>query len=441
MDKKYIKILIAISIFLIITIMLIILLIFNIKNKDNLDQTQISIGDPGEEIDFSTTQVETVTEKIDYYTVRNCINQYLSYLNEDSSIYYVGDEMNTDMQKDYIYNLLSSEYKEKNNITIENLLSKINTVNQEQTFIPLKMKVLQKENVNKYIVYGVIQTTIDNEFIKECYMIVNLDYNNKTFSIEPIENSYNSIEEIEIQNSDISIQSNDNNIYTSQKITNEYVTKEYFILYKKLAISKPDIIYNMMSEDYRNLRFGSLEEFKEYINNNKEEISKITLKQYLVNNYDNYIEYVGKDQFGNLYIFNEYKDQSIQIKLDTYTVNEDVFVSEYEKATEEKKVQMNIDKFIQMLNRHDYKSSYNCIAESFKNNYFGTQEEFENYIKNNFFSYNKFEFENFEKKGSNIYVYNIEVTDLTGENTEVRNINIIMQLNDNLDFEMSFGVE
>ena len=160
----------------------------------------------------------------------------------------------------------------------------------------------------------------------------------------------------------------------------------------------------------------------------------------MVNNYEDHIEYVGKDQFGNLYIFNEYNNQSIDIKLDTYTINTDIFIKEYEKATDEKKVQMNIDKFIQMINRHDYISSYNCISEGFKNNYFSTQEDFENYIKNNFFKYNNFEFKSYEKKGSNIYVYTIQLTDLTGENQDLREIDIIMKLNEELNFEMSFGM-
>lgn len=439
MNKNYLKILIPILIVIII-IILIILLILKINSENNSEQNQISEGDPGEEIDFSTTQIENVTEKIDYYTVRNCINSYLNFLNNDSSIYYSAGQMDTDMQKEYIYSLLSLEYIEQNNITVENLLSKINTVNQTQIFVPLKMKVLQKENINKFLAYGVIQNLTDYEFIKEAYFIVNLDYINKTFSIEPINNKYDNIEEIDLQNNDISINSNDNNIYTSQKITNEYVTKEYFGLYKKISLSKPEIIFNMLPEDYKVARFGNLEGFKQYINDNREEILKINLKQYLVNNYEDYIEYVGKDQFGNLYIFNEYKDQTIDIKLDTYTITPNIFVEEYEKASEEKKVQMNIDKFIQMINRHDYITSYNCIAENFKSNYFNTQEKFENYIKNTFFTYNKFEFNSIEQKGSNLYVAKVQLTDLAGESTEVKEINIIMQLKDNLDFEMSFGV-
>ena len=101
---------------------------------------------------------------------------------------------------------------------------------------------------------------------------------------------------------------------------------------------------------------------------------------------------------------------------------------------------MNIDKFIQMVNRHDYKTSYNCIADGFKNNYFDTQDKFENYIKNAFFEYNNFEFENIEQKGNNLYTCTVTLTDLTGNSKDTKKITIIMQLNDNYDFKMSFSV-
>lgn len=437
MDKRYFKILMSIVVILIIIIIFIILILM--KNINN-EQEEINIGDPGEEIDFSTTKIEVVTEKIDYYTVRNCINNYLGYLNQDSSIYYIEDDIDIDSQKENIYNILSSEYIMQNNISEQNVLNKVEIIKEDQIFIPLKMKVLEKENIKKFIAYGIIQTTFENKFKKEAYFIVNLDNNNKTYSIEPVDKYYNNIDEIVIENNNIAIENNDFNSYMNQKISNEYVTKEYFTLFKRLSLSRPEKIYNILSEGYRDIRFGNQNNFIEYINNNVEEIKKIDLKQYMVNNYEDHIEYVGKDQFGNLYIFNEYNDQSIDIKLDTYTINADTFIKEYEKATDEKKVQMNIDKFIQMINRHDYISSYNCISEGFRNNYFSTQEDFENYIKSNFFEYNNFEFKSYEKKGSNIYVYTIQLTDLTGESSDLKEIDIIMKLNEDYNFEMSFGM-
>lgn len=442
MNIKYKNIIMA-MLLVIIIIIIIILTIFLLNKKENgIDLNNENIGDAGLNIDYSVSEIENVTDKIEYYTVRNCINNYFNILNSNNSIYYVGDEIDEDAQKEYIYNLLGIDYIKSNNITVNNVLNKVETTKEQKVFIPLQMKVLKKEKVDKYIVYGVLQDVIELDDAEEIYIIVNLDYNNKTFSIEPIDKEYESIEQINIENDDILIDKNENNIYQNQKITNEYLTNEYFVLYKKLAITEPELVYNIFSEEYRNERFGNIDNFKIYVNENKNEILKINMQQYLVNNYESYTEYVAKDQYGNLYIFKESSDNElIDINLDTYTLRNDKFFEEYNKSSNEKKVQMNVDKFIQMINRHDYKTSYNCISSGFKKNYLDTQEKFEEYMKNVFFEYNKFEFRNIEQKGSNLYTVTLNITDLTEESSETRNVTIIMQLNDDLDFEMSFGIE
>lgn len=435
MNKKHIIILISISIIIILLTGIILLLLKKSNNNDFIPE----ISDVGEDIDYSSTNEKIVTDKIEYYTVRNCINNYLNALNKESSIYYFGNEYNKDAQIENVYSLLSSKFIKQQNITQSNLFSIIKTINEEEIFIPLEMKVLEKENINQYIVYGEIQT-LSNKFISKNFIIVNLDMKNKTYSIEPLIDNYNSIDDITLNNENVAINKNDYNVYQNQNITNEYVTNEYFVLLKRLMLSDADTAYALMKDEYKNSRFGNINEFRSYIENNRQEILKIDMKQYLVNNYENYIEYVAKDQFGNLYIFDETEDMSIDIKLDTYTLKSEVFTNKYIKSTDEEKAQMNIDKFIQMINRHDYRTSYNCIADSFKNNYFKTQEEFQNYIENNFYSYNKFEFKSCEKKAADIYVCKVQLTDYMNENLEIKEINVIMQLGDNLDFKMSFGM-
>lgn len=437
--KKNIIILIVSMIILIIIIILGILLLN--KKQEEKNNVAIDVSDPGEEVDFENSQLHDLTDKNQYYTVRNCINAFIKSLYNDNSIYYLGEEKEEELQKEYVYNLIDSEYRKSNNITEENVLTKIKTFDEEKLFVPIKMKVLEKENVYKYVAYGVITNLSDYQDAQKIYIMVNLDNNNNTFSIDPVNNNYNSIDEINVENENSLIEENDNNSYKVQSVTNEYIANEYFVLYKRLALSDPELLYNMFSNEYKSARFGSLNEFKNYINNNKEEIMKINMGQYLVDTYDEYTEFVAKDQFGNYYVFDENNSKGdIDIKLDTYTILTEKFKTEYDKAESEKKVQMNIDKFIQMVNRHDYKTSYNCIADGFKNNYFDTQDKFENYIKNAFFEYNNFEFENIEQKGNNLYTCTVTLTDLTGNSKDTKKITIIMQLNDNYDYKMSFSV-
>ena len=162
------------------------------------------------------------------------------------------------------------------------------------------------------------------------------------------------------------------------------------------------------------------------------------MKDDIVNYYDDYIEYVCKDQYDNLYIFNEMLPMSFTLKLDTYTITTDKFKSTYAVATDKNKAKMNIDKFFQMINRQDYKTSYNCIADSFKNNYFQNEEKFKQYVKQNFFLYNKISYKNVSDMGNGIYVYTLELFDLTGNKSEKKEVTVIIRLKEELNFEMSF---
>ena len=72
--EKIKKLIIAILISIIV-ITLIIIAILNSKDQNGEVQMQASQGDAGEEIDFEITQVKDVFDKIEYYTVRDCINE------------------------------------------------------------------------------------------------------------------------------------------------------------------------------------------------------------------------------------------------------------------------------------------------------------------------------------------------------------------------------
>lgn len=440
MDKNLKKIIIAIIIFIIIIIALIIL-VLKLNNNNPEIENIVPEGDIEEVIDYNAEVLKTVTEKIDYYTVKVCINSYITALDGNNSIYMIGNQIEPTLQRENIYNMLNQDYIDKNEITKENILSKVKMFNDTYYFVPIQMKVLEKENVNRFVTYGIIRT-IDNQYVQDMYIITSLDRKNKTFSIEPVDEEINSIDDIKIINENELIENNGYNGYRNQVITNETVSTEYFNTYKVLMLTRPDIAYDWLEENYREKRFGDLSSFENYVTNNKEELSNIRIEQYLVNNYDDYVEYVAKDQNENLYIFNDYYEKDkLEIKLDTYTITTENFASTYKEANEVKKVQMNIDKFFQMINRQDYKTSYSCIAQSFKNNYFATEEEFMQFARERFFLYNKIEFKGVNKRGSNLYVFNIELTDITEKSSETKEVSIIMQLNDNMEFEMSFGME
>lgn len=435
--KNIIKIL---SIIMIVLIAIIIIAICTLKaNQKGLEnETQTPISEI--EDSFEETQEISKTE----YTVINIVaNRYIQAINKNNSTYLelqrAEGEQSKEIEKQIIQeilNLLSDTYIQNNKITNENLQEYISLENEQLSFIPLKIKRLVDENIKTYVVEGLVENIEYKSKGRRCY-IINIDYTNKYFSIEPTEKEYDEITHVE---KITSISKKDNNEYTINAINAQTKVQDYMDLYKKIVLAEPEIIYQYMDEEYKNKRFGSIEQFVKYVEENKEYTERATLKQYLVENYDNYIEYVGKDQYGNLYIFDEKSILDFSLRLDTYTIPTDNFRETYNSSEDVYKCQMNIDKFFQMINRQDYKTAYNYLAEGYKNNYFKTEEEFTNFAKNTFYTYNEVTFNSYEQKGNRLFVFKIKLNDLTGENTDKKEIRIIMQLDEDLNFEMSFGM-
>lgn len=450
--KKYITIVISI-------IIIILIILFVLLNNQN-DNKKIMGNDTNIEQNFmKTNKLQKIENKYDYLNAKKVLERYSYYL---TNLYYASIENNEEEYEDIenfknnLLGIIPEFVKDKLKLNKDNIVEKIGW--KADYFLRIEEILVSKQaisdeayiedtNVEAYIIKGVLINK--NNYDKTDFNIdVLFDKNNNTFYVIPQEY---------IIDQNISISENNNLLLYNKEVIekNEYnylyvyddedidkqICQDYMDLYKYNLMYDTEYLYNLFDEEYKQQRFGNYDNFLNYITNEKSEISKVRLKEYQINYNSDSTEYVCKDQYGNLYIFEQTIPMVFTLRLDTYTIPTIKFKETYEKANGEKRVQMNIDKFVQMINRHDYITSYNCLANSFKNNYFNTQEEFENYIKNNFFGHNKLAFKDFEEKGNNIYTCTIQLTDLTGENLETRELTIIMKLNDNLDFEMSFGIE
>ena len=268
----------------VILIILIVTVAFMLSSTN--DNQNNEIGDVGLVEDFENNQIEEVTNSTNFYTVSNIVNQYLDIINKNSSIYYGYDENNnyvrivSDEQiATNVYGMLSENYITSNNITESNVFNYVDSITENITFLPTKMNVLERENIQIYSVYG-IEYTLNNTYLKDAYFIVTLDRNNSTFSIEPLDSEYSSIDDIELQNNnDISIEPTSYNTYVETSVNYEDVSKNYIYSYKTLALVKPDMAYNLLDEEYRNQKFGSLENYESYVNNNRQTIQQINLQQ------------------------------------------------------------------------------------------------------------------------------------------------------------------
>lgn len=356
-----------------------------------------------------------------------------NYVDFDVTKLYLLDIKNENDRLQALYDLFDRNYINSNKISLSNIKQYVSDIDLNTELIPISMKVKYGDNVNTFV----LKAYLKSDKLVQKNFIVRVNNKNETFSIEFKNDDLNTEE------NQLDIEKNNFNSFEIENITEEESILKYLEYFKKITLKYPQVAYeNYFDEEYREKRFGNLENYKKYINDNLEELQYVQIVKYFSDTTtDNNLYYVGIDQYENTYTFTISASMQYKLKLDNYTIPTDTFKEEYKVANSEKKVQMNIDKFIQMINRHDYKTSYNCLVDSFKSNYFKIQEEFENYIKNNFFAHNELKFKNIEEKENNIYACTIQLTDLTGENSEIKEITIIMKLNDNLDFEMSFSIE
>lgn len=381
-----------------------------------------------------------------YNTVENCVKKYIEYCgmeiikeseNDDVGSRY--DKINisevlgitSEQEKNrVIYSILEKNYIEENNITINNISQYVNKVNSDATFKTIRMNEVQGERISKYLVYGKV-----NE--QDLYVIVNIDSMNNSFSIRPIINSGISVKEILVAKNIEEISRNDNNVYTYIRMNTEDIVRRYFSDYKEKVLNNVEEAYAMVEAEYKNVRFENLEDFKKYVENNKKSIAKAVAAKYQVAKTDEYTQYVVIDQDGNYYIFRETAVMEYTVILDTYSIELPEFLEKYNSANEQQKVALNINKFMNAINKKDYKYAYSKLAEGFKQNYFRTQEQFENYVKNNFFESNQIKFEEFGNQAT-IYTYTTTLTNK--ETNQTKKQNFVVSLGEGTEFEMSFEI-
>ena len=96
-----------------------------------------------------------------YFDINYCIEQYLQNLNIEDSRYYgflenggYGLIVPENEIKQNIYNLLSKTYITKNNITIDNVYDYVKCLNDQVLFVPLKVKIIQDDEIKRFEIKG-----------------------------------------------------------------------------------------------------------------------------------------------------------------------------------------------------------------------------------------------------------------------------------------------
>ena len=444
MQKKIRNIIIFLIILICITLTAVIILLN--QNKEEYNEEGI--------IKETKAYMKKVLSANEYYTVKSSIDKFYSNIATLNSEYKNKDMTQEEYEKiiaKRIYNRFNKKYIEDKNITVESILLTYKGY-EYSDFIIEDMYVTEQDNgISLYLVFGK-QINKDENTNSEYGFLVALDWRNLIYSIAPYEfmeeNDLTNVNKIIDNNIEIEldeIKENDDNTF-SMIITDEKdLVRNIFSEYKLNIKYNIENAYNLLDEDYSKKRFKSKDIGEKYLKETYANVVGDSLSKMAVNDENNeYTQYVCKDNKENYFIINMKSESfSYTIQLDTYTIDIKQFLDKYNSASEENKVTLNLDKFRQMLNLKDYESAYNVLDETFRNTKFGTIDNFEQYVKDNWFDNNKFEYEEVNKNG-NVYTLSTNIINNNADdNSYKQNINkvFIIKLKEGTDFAMSFNVD
>lgn len=403
------------------------------------------------ESDISTDFIKKmgfVKENDTYFSVEKMFNDYIENVNKK--------------ENKATYNLLDKSYIQENKITLNNIFNIIPNSSKYGTTAKI-LQMYGQTNMEEEVYY--IECMLeeqhkDNRYYFEIYMdIINFDYSVKPIDKETFEKEINHTSE-SLQRKEI--QKNENNQMINYFLEEKDIAKRYLSDFIENALYYPEYAYSTLDSEYKKLRFKTFEDFEKYINNNREryllfnqtlktldEFSReeeykvylentpqFKLKGYQIRDNENYERYICVDNYNNYYIFYAKAPLNYTLMLDTYTIEPEDLTQKYETLSNQEKVMQNIQKITEALNGKDYSYIYSKLADSFKNNYFKTQEEFEEYAEDTFDIGNEAVFSKYTEK-ENLCTYTVKFVSKNDSITKT----IIMRLEENNDFVMSFNVD
>lgn len=431
-------------IILVLIIIIILGVIVFINKKDTYNTVE---EEPSEELEEGLVRennengFKIIQDANVFYSITNVLSNYLqviSYNGEtdiEENPYGIEDD---EEMKEIMMSMLDVKYVSENNIS-DSYEGTVDLIDYDYNIIPIDMRVNRGDSISTYIV-DIYLENIEDYSLEEKYYIVRVDSQNGTFSIEPIEEEVENIDAISVEETNMSIEKNEYNAYDIEIMSTEGLVRIYLNNFITMLLNHTDIVYERyLDEEYRDKRFENLQELEEYVERNNEEIQSVSAEKYLIEDNNETNEYVIMDQYGNIYEFYETSTMVYKVRMDNYTIASETFITTYNSSNEQNRVMLNIDKWIKMLNNRDYSAAYEVLDETYRENTFGSQDEFESYMRQNMPLHYDVNYESFETR-SGVYVQTISLTDITEESEDIVNLTIIMDLLEDMDFKMSFNI-
>ena len=434
MNTKWIKL---VAIILAICIIVLTIILINVKKYVNENIVEIDEAIFAEEAEktgydeetapIEDAKVEKVANKNEYFTVKYILDKYFTYVDY---IYASSDNI------EVIKNVLSEDYYKNINISGEQIQN--NIVKQKNEYYTINSMYCEKKTQRKTIYF--VNLILDGN--KESQIIIKTDAITDAFSVLPQDyidlNEYSekSLHSINVED----IEANKYNKYNYATASNLLLAQEYISDYGKVILTDIEKSYNLLDSKYVEKRFPTFDIYKNYIQNCNKNFKAVTVEN-LVASKDSQGNNIFSfnDQYGNSYVIKETGLMEYTIQLDSYTLENEVFNKKYAEAKDVDKCVMNLQKFLEMINMQDYESAYSVLDETFRQNNFGTVDNFANYMRNNFFRYNVLAGKEYLNDIADLHTYRLVVKDGTGENQNKLQFNAVMRLLDGNNFVMSFG--
>ncbi len=434
----------VLSIIVIIIIIICLIMLVVINKYFNTDNHKYETDFEQQVLYENDEEIKLLDNKNKYFVIEKIVSEITSYIKETN-----GDmEYDTTLideetakkafQKEglqIINYMLDNEYKNSNKNVDDTIINMARKYKDYQNTID-KVYIYDKSaNIDIYIVYAFI----GNE---EFNIVIKTDSENNTFSIflsDYLEKyNYSKIMQTrDIKISENSIEKNDYNQFKYTNISENQMPKYYLNNYIKLMKSNTKLAYSLLEEEYKKNRFSTFDEFNSYAQEKKD--IQVSISKYKIVKKDNYTIYVCEDTHGFVYIFKEIALMNYTVQLDNYTIENEELVEEYAKLKTVDKGAENVRKFFEMLNMKDYKSAYNKLDNTFRNNNFSTLQIFENYIKQRVYNNNIINIESYTMVDTDIYTYKVNIQNALNTKEEY-NYNIIIKLLEGTNFIMSFEI-
>ena len=439
-----IKKIIVILIFLIILLCCIIFITTLTSRKGKATEiidTELADDTPPEKFNPQVLFQLIETDDV-YFTIEKLLNSTITYIKQVNGII-AGQDLKDNPEViqqglEMLMNVLDKEYIEQYNITNQELQKKVSIYKKYNLKIDKIYESEESSNIFYYLIYATLDGQNFNTLIKT-------DTSNFTYSIfladyvKDKNYTYDMTEEKMNFNGD-RIEKNDHNTFKYTRISDQYMVETYLKNYKETMFSDIEKAYSLLNEKYKNKRFKTLEDFRKYVNVNKAELQKIEIDSYLKNTYKDYTEYVGKDQYGNVYVFESFHIMDYKVQLDDYTLPDEELDKKYMSLTTQEKVVNNVNKWIKMLNYRDYESAFNVLDETFRTQNFGNDvSKFEQYMRQKFPDHYKFNQVKYMQEAG-ISEQQITMSPISGGLESQIQETIYMQLREDTNFVMSFNI-